>query len=114
MDKFTIFSLWKCFYIAKKKQQVLEVMPETLKTTYPSTRCFTDCTNIFCRTPSLLPFQRSLCSGYTHYFKYKSLFGIALCGAKSFIKQLYVDCNSHKEIFRKSFNLSRNPWKDND
>ena len=25
MDKFTIFSLWKCFYIAKKKQQVLEV-----------------------------------------------------------------------------------------
>ena len=113
MDKFTTFFLWKYFYIAKKNQ-VLEAMPETLKTTYSSTRCIIDCTNIFRPTPSSLSFQSSLCSGYTHYFKYKSLFGIALYGAKSFIKQLYAEYNSHKEIFRKSFNLSRNPWKDND
>ena len=58
--------------------------------------------------------QSSLCSSHKHHVKYEGLFRIAPSGTKRFICELYTGFISRKEIFRKSFILSRNPWKDND
>ena len=66
------------------KNQVLETIPETFKTTYPSTGCIKDCTKMYYQKPSLLSFQRSLWRRYEHYTTYKGFFEITPCGAISF------------------------------
>ena len=64
--------------------------------------------------PSLLLPQSSLNSSYKYHVTCKGLFRIAPSGAKSFIKEPYAGCILQKEIFRKSFILSKNPCEDND
>ena len=55
---FLYFSLGS-IVIWLNKNQVLETMPKTFNTTYPSTRCIKDCTKIY-QKPSSLSSQRSL------------------------------------------------------
>ena len=59
-------------------------MPETFRTTYPSTKCIRDCTKIFCQKSSSLSSQSSPYSGYRHYVTRKGLLGIASSYAISF------------------------------
>ena len=86
-----------------KKIQVLEAMPETFKTAYPSTRCIIDCTKTFSQTPLLL-------SSYGTMVNTEVWFDYLHLEQKSFISEFY----SQKEIFIKSLILSKNPKKDND
>ena len=70
------FSLGK-MAIWPSKVQVLDAMPETFQTTYPSTRCIIDCTEIFCQRPSSTSSQSAMYSNYKHRVTYKGLLVIA-------------------------------------
>ena len=89
-------------------------MPETFKTTYPSTRCIIDCTETFCQIPSSLSSQSAVLSNYKHDVTYKGLLGIAPSGAITFISELYEGSISDKEIVKRSGILNKNLWDDND
>ena len=89
-------------------------MPETFKTTYPSTRCIIDCTEIFYQRASSLSSQSAMHSNYKHYVTYKGLLGIAPSGAITFISELYEGSISEKEIIKRSGMLNKNLWDDND
>ena len=52
-EKMKILSSKTSYHMGKN--QALETMPETLKTTYPSTRCIIDCTKIFCKINHYCP-----------------------------------------------------------
>ena len=96
------------------KIQVLDTMLETFKTTYPSTRCIIDCTEIFCQTPSSLSSQSAMYSNYKQHVTYKRLLEIASSGAITFISELYAGSISDKEIVKRSGILNKNPWGGND
>ncbi|XP_028411611.1 uncharacterized protein LOC114534369 [Dendronephthya gigantea] len=96
------------------KQQVQETMPECFKTTYPTTRCIIDCTELFCQSPSSLSIQSSLFSYYKHHVTYKGLLGIAPSGAITFISQLYSGSVSDKEIVNSSGLLNKELWDKDD
>jgi hypothetical protein len=96
------------------KEQVQETMPECFKTTYPTTRCIIDCTELFCQSPSSLSIQSSLFSYYKHHVTYKGLLGIAPSGAITFISQLYSGSVSDKEIVKRSGLLNKELWDEND
>ena len=81
------FSLGK-IVIWPSKIQVLDTMPETFKTTYPSTRCIIDCIKIFCQRPSSLSSQSAIYSNYKHHVTYEGMLGIAPSGAIAFISEL--------------------------
>ena len=84
------------------RQQVDDVMPESFKRTYSTTRCIIDCTELFCQRPSSLAIQSSLYSHYKSHATYKGLLGISPSGAITFISQLFDGSISDKEIVRKS------------
>ena len=107
------FSLGK-IVIWPSKVQVLDTMNETFNTTYPSTLCIIDCTEIFCQRPSSLSFQSAMYSNYKHHVTYKGLLGIAPFGAITFIRELYERSISDKEIVKRSSILNKNLWDDND
>ena len=96
------------------KEQVQETMPECFKTTYPTTRCIIDCTELFCQSPSSLSIQSGLFSYYKHHVTYKGLLGIAPSGAITFISQLYSGSVSDKEIVKRSGLLNKELWDEND
>ena len=89
-------------------------MPETFKTTYPSTRCTIDCTEIFCQRTSSLSSQSAMYSYYKHHVIYKGLLGIAPSGAITFISELYEGSISDKETVKRSGILNKNLCDDND
>ena len=93
---------------------MLDTMPAIFKTTYPSTRCIIDCTEIFCQRPSSLSSQSAMYSNYKHHVTYKGLLGIAPSGAITFISELYEGSISDKEIVKRSGILNKNLWDDND
>ena len=64
------------------KNQLLEKVPETFKSTYP--------TKIFCQKLLSLPSQSSLYSNFKHPVTCKLLFGIAPSEEKTFISKLYT------------------------
>ena len=96
------------------KVEVLDTMPETFKTTYPSTRCIIDCTKIFCQRPSSPSSQSAMYSNYKHHVAYKGMLGIAPSGAPTFISELYEGSISDNEIVKRSGILNKNLWDDND
>ena len=96
------------------REQVDATMPVTFKSTYPSTRCIIDCTELFCQVRSSLPAQSALYSHYKHHVTYKGLLGIAPSGAVIFISQLYDGSTSDQENVRRSGILNAQLWNDND
>ena len=96
------------------KKQVEETMPESFKTTYPTTRCIIDCTELYCQRPSSLSTQGSMYSHYKSHVTYKSLIGIAPSGATTFISQLYEGSISDKDIVNRSGILHEKLWGEND
>ena len=54
-----------------KKQ---ETMSESFKTTYPTTRCIIDCTELYCQRPPALSTQSSMYSRYESHVTYKGIF----------------------------------------
>ena len=85
-----------------QKNQVLETMPETFKTTYSSPRCIIHCAKIFCQKSSSLFPQSSLYSSYKHHVRYKGLFAITSSGVKCFLSELYAGCISKKKFSGKN------------
>ena len=67
------------------KEQIKKTMPDTFKTTYPTTRCIIDCTELYCQRPSSLPMQSNMYSSYESHVTYKALLGVAPSGAITFI-----------------------------
>ena len=49
------------------KQVILDTMPESFRSTYPTTRCIIDATELFCQRPSSLTLQSALYSSYKHH-----------------------------------------------
>lgn len=77
-----------------------ELMPDSFKELYPSTRVIIDCTEIFVQTPSSLLLQSQLYSLYKSNTTLKGLIGIASHGAITFVSSLYTGSVSDKEITR--------------
>ena len=75
--------------------QVLDTIPETFRTTYPSDGWIIDRTEIFCQRPSSLSSQSATYSNYKHHVTYM---GIAPSGAFTFISELYEGSISDKVI----------------
>ena len=96
------------------KEQIQKFMPETFKSTYPSTRCIIDCTELFCQRPSSLGIQSSLYSSYKHHVTYKALIGIAPSGATTFVGQLFDGSISDREIVQRSGILNSALWDEGD
>ena len=67
------------------KSQVKQMMPDSFKETYPSTRCIIDCTEIFAQVPSSLGIQSAMYSSHKDHVTYKGLIGMAPSGAVTFI-----------------------------
>ena len=96
------------------KSQVKQMMPDSFKETYPSTRCIIDCTEIFAQVPSSLGIQSAMYSSYKHHVTYKGLIGMAPSGAVTFISALYPGCLSEKEIVTRSGFLNQAFWEQGD
>ena len=84
--------------IWRTREQVNGTMPDSFKSTYPTTRCVIHCTELFCQVPSSLITQSALYSHYKHHVTY--LVGISPSGAVAFVSQLYDGSTSDKEIVR--------------
>ena len=95
-------------------EQIKKTMPDTFKTTYPTTRCIIDCTELYCQRPSSLSTQSNMYSSYKSHVTYKALLGIAPSGAIPFISQLYEGSISDKEIVNRSGILDEKLWCEND
>ena len=61
------------------------LMPQCFKESYPSTRVFIDCTEIYTQRPSSLVTNSQLYSIYKSHTTFKELVGIAPHGAMTFI-----------------------------
>ena len=102
------FSLGK-IVIWPSQIQMLDTMPETFKTTYPSTQCINDCTEIFSQRPSSLSSQKAMYSNYMDHLMYKGFLGTAPAGPIIFISKLYEGSISDKKIVKRSSILNKIP-----
>ena len=100
--------IWPC------RDQVDLIMPKCFKSTYPSTRCIIDCTELFCQVPSSMKIQSAMYSHYKSHVTYKGLLGIAPSGAITFISQLFDGSISDKEIVQRSGILNPHLWEKGD
>ena len=96
------------------REQVNGTKPDSFKSTYPTTRCVIDSTELFCQVPSSLITQSALYSHYKHHVTYKGLVGISPSGAVTFVSQLYDGSTSDKEIVRRCGILTKELWEEGD
>nr|XP_018672850.1 uncharacterized protein LOC108950989 [Ciona intestinalis] len=75
-------------------------MPAEFKSLYPTTRVILDCTEIFVETPSSLLLQSQLYSSYKSSTTIKSLVGIALHGATTFVSSMFTGSISDRKIYK--------------
>ena len=75
-----------------------ENMPECFKTTFPSTRVITDCTEIYVEAPSSCRSQSATYSSYNNHNTAKGLLGISPNGFPSFVSHLYGGRTSDKKL----------------
>jgi len=73
--------IWPC------RDQIDLKIPECFKSTYPSTCCIIDYTELFCQVPSSMKIQSAMCSHCKSHVTCKGLLGIATSGAVMFISQ---------------------------
>ena len=88
-------------------------MPACFKDSYPSTRCASECTEIFVQVPSLVT-QRALYSHYKYHPTYKALVGIGPSSAITFVSQLYPGSLWDKEIVSRCGILHLGLWEKGD
>ena len=82
------------------RECINELMPDSFKELYPSTRVIIDCTEINVQTPFSLLLQSQLYLSYKSNTTLKGLIGIAPHGAITFFSSLYTGLISDKEITR--------------
>lgn len=80
------------------RDDVDELMPQSFREKYPSTRVIIDCTEIKCQVPKSLVLNSQLYSSYKSANTFKGLIGIAPSGQVTFISPLYTGGMSDVEI----------------
>ena len=84
--------------ISPTLEQIQQSMPLDFKALYPSTVMIVDCTEIEIERPSSMLLQSQVYSTYKSRPTVKGLFGIAPCGAVTFVSSLFTGSISDKEI----------------
>jgi len=96
------------------RDQVALAMPDSMKKTFPSTRCIIDCLEIKVEVPGSLHIHKMLYSEYKSHTTVKVLVGIAPGGGFTFISSAYPGSISDKNIVVKSGFLSPQLWEPGD
>ena len=88
------------YFFLGTRECINELMPDSFKELYPSTRVIIDCTEINVQTPFSLLLQSQLYLSYKSNTTLKGLIRIAPHGAITFVSSLYTGSISDKEITR--------------
>ena len=90
--KFKDINLWP------SRQEINECMPQSFRTSYPTTRCIIDATEIFIQMPSDPQAQQLTFSSYKNHNTFKALVAITPTGGISFVSKLYGGNISDRQL----------------
>ena len=101
-----IFTTWMNFLYLKFKdinlwpsrQKINDYMPQSFKTSYPTTRCIIDATEIYIQMPSDPQAQQLTFSSYKNQNTFKALVAITPSGGISFVSKLYGGNISDRQL----------------